>query len=342
MTYDPDAAATGNGVFGLPEDQPDAAVVLLPVPFDATCSYSTGTAEGPAAILEASRQVDLRDRRFGDVWQAGIRWTDPPEWIARLSAEAREHAERILPHGGPRPGDAGDEAAVAAVNAASDRVLAHVRGAVAAVLAEGRIPGLIGGEHAVSLGAMLAVCARHPGVGVLQLDAHMDLRDAFEGFAQSHASVMFNLLERAPSLGKLVQVGIRDYGSREQELAERGPRVAVWYGEDIHDRRARGEPLAAVWAGVLAALPREVYLSVDIDALEPDLCPHTGTPVPGGLRYEDVGLLLSMLVESGRRIVGFDLVEVAPGPEGFPPINEIVGARMLYRLCGAAVRSQGR
>ncbi len=362
-SFDPDAAAQpGSGVFGLPFTREESRIVLVPVPFDATTSYGGGTSAGPAAIRAASAQVDLFDHQFGNIYQQGIHMLDEPEAIADRSRTARDHAVPIIAEGG-LSADPTDEQlhAVAEVKRACEAVEEYVYDEFLRILREGKVPGLVGGDHSTPLGAIKA-CAEylrhhHPaggrfedvagpsgrGFGILHVDAHMDFREAFEGFHFSHASIMHNVLTRAgggDAVSKIVQVGIRDYGSREREFAEKhSDRVAVFYDQDIQDHLASGGAWADVLDKAIAALPAVVYVSFDIDALEPSLCPHTGTPVPGGLPFPIAALLLKKLKDSGRRVIGFDLVEVCPGPNageegGEPEWDAAVGARLLYKLCG--------
>ena len=342
-SFDPDAAATGDGLFGLSTSPDEANVVVIPVPFDATTSYRPGTARGPAAVLEASKQVDLEDLQYGAIWKAGIAMLPIPRNIAALSKSARKAAEPVIAAGGAVPGNRAHAKALAAVNAASERVNAFVAGEARKVLDRGAIPALLGGDHASPFGLIEELAKRHRGMGVLQIDAHMDLREAFEGFAFSHASIYHNVMTRIPGVARLVQVGIRDFGSRERAFAENSmSRVKVFYDQAIRDRQFAGGANAswsAICADIVAALPKEVYISFDIDGLSPDHCPNTGTPVPGGLSFPEVCHLFETLAKSGRRIVGFDLVEVAPGPNG-EDWNANVGARVLYKMLGATLKSR--
>ncbi|MDX2132501.1 MAG: agmatinase family protein [Planctomycetota bacterium] len=341
MPFDPDAAAQpGAGIFGLPENAADAGVVLVPVPFDATTSYRRGTAGGPRAVFEASMQVDLFDPRLGRVYERGIVMQPEDAKIRRANAEARRAADPIIARGGVEP-DAPVPASVrrslAKVNAACERVNEIVDARVSEILEAGRVPGVLGGEHSVPFGAIRAVARRFPGVGILHVDAHMDLREAFEGFAWSHASIMHNVLTRLAGVAHVVQVGIRDFGERERAFAlEQGSRVRVWYDHELAEALLEGERWSVLAAKIIRSLPRQVYVSFDIDALDPSLCPHTGTPVPGGLSFHQASLLLEALRASGRTVVGFDLVEVAPGAKGSPEWDANVGARVLYKLCGLA------
>jgi agmatinase len=338
MSFDPDAAAApGTGVFGLPCSEDESKVVLLPVPFDATTSYRRGTANGPEAIRAASMQVDLYDRRFGRVYERGIYMQPEPEAIRQLSDRAGELAAPLIAGGGTT-GDAKEDASILRqVNAACEAVNQLVFEQTMKVLDAGKVPGLIGGEHSVPFGAIRA-CAEHFGpIGILHIDAHMDLREAFEGFAWSHASIMHNVLKRIPQVRSVVQVGIRDFGERELEFARaEGDRVVVHFDDEWTESLGDGARLADLCKAAVGPLPERVYVSFDIDALDPSLCPHTGTPVPGGLPFNHATILLETLKLSGKRVIGFDLVEVAPGAESEPEWDANVGARVLYKLCGLA------
>lgn len=328
--FDPSAAAgSDSGIFGLPFSPEDAHIVILPVPFEATTSYGGGTSKGPAAVLDASRQVDLLDHRFGEVYARGIAMLDIDDDLMELSDEARKAARPIIKRGGPRKKDA---PALQDVEKAGEHVRNLTREHARAMLRAGKTPAILGGDHSTPLGQIEAVAEAFPGVGVLQIDAHMDLRAAFEGFRYSHASIMWNVLREVRGVGRLVQVGIRDYCREEMDLVrESGDRCRVFFDDDVADRLARGEPFGAIAADIVQALPDVVYISMDIDGLDPSLCPHTGTPVPGGLRWREFGVLLSTLKAGGKRVVGFDLVEVSPGKDEW---DANVGARALYRLCG--------
>ncbi|ACL64709.1 Arginase/agmatinase/formiminoglutamase [Anaeromyxobacter dehalogenans 2CP-1] len=338
MTFDPSAAAQpGSGVFGLPHSERDAGVVLVPVPFEATTSYGGGTSRGPEAILDASRQVDLFDVETGRPYEAGIHMLPVPEEIARLDREARAAAEPVIAAGGLVPGRQDLARAVAEVDEACGRVNAWVEERVAGLLARGKTVGLVGGDHSTALGAIAAHARRHPGMGLLHVDAHADLRVAFEGFTYSHASVIYNAAERLPELSRIVQVGLRDLSEEEHAYAAAsGGRVVQHHDAPLARARFEGEPWAAQVRRIVEPLPREVYVSFDVDGLDPTLCPHTGTPVPGGLSFQEAAYLIGAVVRSGRRIVGFDLVEVSPGPDG-GDWDGNVGARLLYKLIGWAL-----
>ncbi|MFN8547357.1 MAG: agmatinase family protein [Candidatus Eisenbacteria bacterium] len=346
--FDPDAAAQHDGVYGLPHTETEAGVVLVPVPWEATVSYRAGTANGPAAILEASRQVDLTDRETGRPYEAGIAMLPISSEGRAWSDEARTAAEAVIAAGGLDAVPMTElarldlETRVRKVDELGERMNAWVEAEVDARLAAGKLVGVIGGDHASPFGAIRATARRFPGLGILHLDAHCDLRVAYEGFRWSHASIFDNVLREIPEVTKLVQIGVRDFGQRELDAIEaaRG-RIHCFFDSDLRRRLHDGEAWSAVLQPVIGHLPRLVYLSFDIDGLDPVLCPHTGTPVPGGLSFAEVSTLLRLLVESGRRIVGFDLCEVAPDPSGASEWDGNVAARLLYKMIGYALRSRG-
>lgn len=355
--FDPNAAAKpGSGIFGLPFSADESRIILVPVPFDATTSYGGGASRGPEAIRRASAQVDLHDLQFGPIYERGIFMADESPAIRHLSQRARELAVPIIEKGGADETSADDAHALATVNAAGDRVNQFVHEEFSRILASGKTPGLVGGDHATPFGAIQA-CAEHIGaldavpgglerggagettLGILHLDAHMDLREAFEGFTWSHASIMYNVITRIPQVSHLVQIGIRDVGRDELDFAEahRG-RLFPHFDHDWHRALLDGARFTDLVQQALEPLPKHVYVSFDIDALDPSLCPHTGTPVPGGLSFHQAAIILELLARSGRQVVGFDLVEVTPGPRAAPDGDDPewdanVGARILYKLC---------
>jgi agmatinase len=340
--FDPGAPALGGGIYGLPHSADEARVVLVPVPWEPTTSYARGTAGGPAAILHASRQVDLFDVQTGRPYEAGIAMLDVDPEIAAWNAEACAAAEPVIAAGGELGGDPDLEARLARVNALSERLNERVASIARSWHARGKIVGVVGGDHASPFGAIAAAAERWPGLGVLHVDAHADLRQAYEGFTWSHASIMFNVASRLPEVARLVQIGIRDLSEEEHGFIRGSSgRVVTLFDADVARRTLEGEPFARIARAAIEQLPERVYVSFDVDGLDPALCPHTGTPVPGGLSFHQAAALLAYVEESGRTIVGFDLTEVAPGPDG-DEWDGNVGARLLYKMIGFALKSQAR
>ncbi|MEO1130005.1 MAG: agmatinase family protein [Planctomycetota bacterium] len=334
MTFDPNAPSVrGSDIFGLPIEPGQARIHLLPIPFDATVTYRAGAADGPSIINTASTQVDLLDHQFGAVWTHGIHLLDEDPNIRALSEQTRSRLAPIIERGDALTSHPD---VVRTVTDAGQRIDASVHRHVRALLLRDRIPGVLGGEHAVSLGAIRACAAHVDRLGILQLDAHMDLHAAFGGVPHSHASVMHNALEACDNITRLVQVGIRDYAEDERDTACAQPqRITTHFDMDWWRALDAGATFTDLCARAIEPLPADVYVTFDIDALDPSLCPGTGTPVPGGLTFNQASVLLESLARSGRRIVGFDLVEVAPGNDA--DWNGAVGARILYKLCGCAL-----
>lgn len=320
LEFDPDGAAAHDTLFGLP---PGPAVVrVLPVPFDATTSSGQGTADAFPHILEASWQVDLHDPLAPEAFRAGIRLEEP--LLPQLNGPARRDA---------RLARDGDTDALARVNDASRVRTDAVHAWTAEQLAEGHIPAILGGDHSVPLGAMKAAIAHTPDLGILHIDAHADLRVAYEGFTESHASILHNVLD--DNAVPLVQVGLRDIGRAEARRIEGDPRIFAWTDATIASELASGGTWAAVVDAIISRLPDTVWITLDIDGLDPSLCPQTGTPVPGGLSWRELQHLV-VAVARHRRILGFDLCEV-----GAAPWDANVGARVLYKLSCLSLLSRG-
>lgn len=329
--FDPSGPG-GDGLFGLPFTPEECNLVVVPVPWEATTSYSHGTADGPAAIRRASSQLDLFDLDMaelglGNPWRYGVCLEDIDHTVVARNRQAFGHAQRAR--------DSGDPHAVEEVNRLSLELDEWVYGKIRARRQEGKLVALLGGEHSIPLGAIKALAEEHPKLGVLQIDAHADLRVAYEGFKRSHASIMYNVLEEVP-IDCLVSVGVRDLSEEEYQRAAGHARVHAFYDAWLQRKGFEGTPWTQVCRELIAPLPEHVYVSFDIDGLDPALGPHTGTPVPGGLSFSQASYLLKEVVRSGRHVVGFDLNEV-----GGQEWDANVGARVLYRLCGLALHSAG-
>lgn len=340
--FNPNAAALRDSdLFGLPFTADEADMVIVPVPWEVTVSYGSGTSRGPSHVLECSCQVDLLHPEYPELWKAGIATDAYPEQLELRSAELRSRAEAIierLTDGTDIQSDPVLKAAQEEINEACEAMNRHVETAAGKLLDQGKLVGLLGGDHSTPLGFYRAHAARQEAFGILHIDAHMDFRIAYEGFTYSHASVMHNAL-KLPELKKIVQVGIRDYCEEEMQVARRaGSRADIYFERDNRRAQFEGTTWSQICRRIVDALPGKVHISFDIDGLDPTLCPNTGTPVPGGLSYEEAAYLLSLVAEE-REVIGFDLVEVAPGEGDW---NGNVGARLLFHLCGVMGRSRGR
>ena len=350
LEFDPDAPApAGSGIFGLDTQPSRAKVRILGVPFDGTTSYRRGTACGPQAILAASHQVDLFDaqqaswgRGDGKPWAAGLHYESDAQ-IGNWNREARQLSAPIIERGGLICGESGLETAQERVNSIGNQLNQLVHNWTRQRLDYGALPVLLGGDHSIPFGGIQAAARAHPGLGILHFDAHADLRPAYEGFQWSHASIMWNVLEKTPEVARLQSIGLRDLGEGELKTIENSQgRIRASLAHDWAMARARGQDLKKLAAAEIAELPEKVWLSIDIDGLDPSWCPNTGTPVPGGLTWDELLIWLGCLANSGRQVVGLDLCEVNPGPDpgaGQDSWDAIIGARLLYKAIGAALAS---
>lgn len=336
--FDPNGLGDANGnLYGLPFNKDEAKLVILPVPWEVTVSYRAGTAQAPKAILEASLQVDLYDPFVKDAWQLGIFMMDINQDLMEKGQQLRQKAEKYITElvQGADANNIEMKAIRDEINKEGLALNCWVKQESLAILNKNRFVGLLGGDHSTPLGLMQALAERHSAFGILHIDAHADLREAYEGFEFSHASIMFNAL-KIPQISKLVQVGIRDYCEAELRLIESDTRISTFFDRDLKHSQFEGENWSAICDKIIETLPDEVYLSFDIDGLDPKLCPNTGTPVPGGLELEQAIYLIEKLVKSGRKIIGFDLNEVSPGYDEW---DTNVAARLLYRMANMCLVS---
>lgn len=336
--FDPNGVGQFNGqLYGLPFNYEESAVIIIPVPWEVTVSYSPGTAKAPEAILAASPQLDFYDPYIKNAWQQGIYLLPVSEhWAAQNETYRQQAAAYIhfLENGGSINTNPSMANLLAEINKQCANLTAFVEQQATKIIADGKIPAVLGGDHSSPLGLLRALAAKHTDFGILQIDAHADLRNAYEGFTYSHASIMHNVLT-LPSVTKLIGVGIRDICQDEVDVIEQSNgRVIAYYDWHIKEvtQIAQTQTWAALCAEIVAQLPQKVYVSFDIDGLDPKLCPHTGTPVPGGLQWAAVMYLLRQVVQSGRQIIGFDLCEVSPSADGHDEWDANVGARVLFQL----------
>ena len=270
---------------------------VIPAPLEATASYGGGTALGPAAILEASQQLETFDgvSRPGE---HGIHTLAPMDCTLPLEA-----------------------------------VVEDIEITVSRALASGAVPVLLGGEHTVTMGALRALAHRARPVGVVQFDAHADLRNEYQGTPYSHACVMRRALDLKL---RIFQIGVRSL-SPEEDALRRERAIPGLDAHDLHRSDTAGEPLPDPL--LPPDFPTDIYVTFDVDGLDPSVVPATGTPEPGGLSWWRAMELLDAVAQ-GRRIVGMDIVELAPSLG--PSYAAFAAARLTYNMMGVAARSHGR
>lgn len=339
--FDPNNLSIVNGnYFALPFEPEQSDLVIVSVPWDATVSYREGTSLAPDAIIDASAQVDLYDLHNPDGYKQGIATVPIEEEIMINNKFCRRDAVKVIEHLS-EGGLVTDDIVVRKlkrVNEGSINVNKYVYDTASHWLSKGKKVALVGGDHSSPFGLMKAMGDKYDSFGVLHIDAHADLREAYEGFTYSHASIMFNALNEIDQIAKIVQVGVRDFCDSEMEIINTNPRVETFFDYRISERMFGGESWSSIADDIVSKLPSKVYVSFDIDGLSPDCCPSTGTPVPGGLSFSAAIFLVNRVVDSGREIVGFDLCEVAPHSSGEDQWDANVGARVLYKLCNLALK----
>lgn len=338
--FAPDDTGVANGnYFGFPFTVDHSRLVLISVPWDATVSYADGTANGPQAIMDATLQVEIYDPHFPQAWRGGIATLDAVEYAQENNTKTREIATQIIANlesGGTELPPSQATQLLEQANNSCEQMNHAVYTQAKKQLNQGRLVGLVGGDHSTPLGLIKALGEKNEPFGILHIDAHADLRDAYEGFTYSHASIMRNTLKEK-MITALVQVGLRDFSQGEKEFASSDPRIVQFTDHELKENAFSGHSWNDQCLDIISRLPNKVYISFDIDGLSPLYCPSTGTPVPGGLAFAEAVYLIKKLVDSGRVIVGFDLTEVSPGDTEW---DANVGARILYKLCGATLVSQ--
>ena len=331
------------GLFGLPFEVSESELVIIPVPWDVTTSYRDGSLEAPESILEASWQIDLYHDDFKNIWQQGIALDKIPTKWKESSHELKKLRKKIL-----RKAFKSQNASFNTelfndyknINYLSRLLNEWVEQRAEHHLEQGKIVGVLGGDHSAPLGLMIALSKLHDSFSVLQIDAHADLREKYEGFDFSHASIMFNAL-KISQIDKLVQVGVRDYCEEENtRIKDSSGRIKSFTDAHLKEQLFAGTSWASQVKNIIASLGEKVYISFDIDGLDPFLCPNTGTPVPGGLGFDQACYLLSELQKSNKKIIGFDLCEVSPSMNKNDDWDANVGMRILYQLCCRSLLSE--
>ena len=327
-------------VFGLPFTAEESEIIIIPVPWEVTVSYGAGASLGPDAVLEASYQVDLLHQEFPELWKLGIFMDEAPKKMKKNSKKFKKLAQPIieaLEKGKLIENHPGLQQDLDTINYACADMVETIKQQTLKWLDKGKLVALLGGDHSTPLGYYQALAEKHSDFGLLHLDAHMDLRIAYEGFAYSHASVMYNALQ-IPNITKIVQIGIRDFCEQEVGVVKNeNGRVVVHTDMDMKKEEFEGKTWKQKCDELIVQLPEKVCISFDIDGMYPWYCPNTGTPVPGGFSFEQATYLFSKLAKSNKKIIGFDLVEVAPGDNDW---DGNVGARMLFHMCGVLAKSQ--
>lgn len=337
--FNPNAVANpNNNIFGLPFTEEESKVVILPVPWEVTVSYGAGTARAAEHVFKSSMQVDLLDIDGNAGWKQGFYMKEIDKKLLLKGDYLRKEAELYINYIAQGSEIASNKfmcKSVKEINEGSVYLNKWVYDQSKAILDQQKIVGLLGGDHSTPLGLLKALAEKHGDYGIIQIDAHCDLRVKYEGLNYSHASIMYNALNEISAITKLVQVGVRDYCEQEWDyICNSNFRVITYFDKNIKERLFEGQNWKSITDEIIEHLPQKVYISFDIDGLDRKLCPNTGTPVLGGFESEEIIYLFKKIKESGRELIGFDLVEIGVGQTDW---DSNVGARILWRLCNLMV-----
>ncbi len=340
-SFDPNITSNpNNNIFGLPFTEDEARLVILPVPWEVTVSYGAGTARAPEHIFPASLQIDLYDADIPEGWKQGFFLKDIDRKVLLKSDYLRKEAELYIDY--IAKGEAVEEnlfmtKTLKEVNEGGVFLNKWVYEQTQGLIERNKLVGLLGGDHSTPLGFFKAIAEKYGSFGILQIDAHCDLRKAYQGFVYSHASIMYNTLQEIPQVERLVQLGVRDYSEEEWAyIFNSNYRVITYFDRELKERVFDGQTWRHISEEIISKLPDKVFISFDVDGLDPKLCPNTGTPVHGGLETEQVFYIFDKLVKSGKKIIGFDLSESGVGETDW---DSNVSARLLFKLCNLMVAS---
>lgn len=341
IEFNPNGLVPDNGnYFGFPIDAADAALVLISAPWDTTVSTRAGSSYAPDAIIEASRFVDFHEPMAPDSWRKGIATLPIDYSIQDLSHRLRSDADKVI---NMSHSDADyilnnimHARRLRRINEGSVQINEKIYSQSKMWLQQGKIVGLVGGDHSTSYGNIRAVGECYSEFGVLHIDAQCNLKEQCYGFSHSHSSVMHNVLNNVSTLKRLVSVGVREFSPNEWQRSEDDKRIRLFTGQYIWSSHFEGVNWSTICDEIIAELPGNVYISLDIDGLTVECSPHTGTTISGGLRFPEVVYLMSKLVGSGRKIVGFDLTEVVPDVDD--KTDAMIAARLLFKMCSMALK----
>lgn len=327
--FNPDENGHPNYAFGIPAEEENAGIVIIPAPWEPTVSYGRGTSKAPGIIKKASQQIDIYDIFWGEPWRAGWFMREEQPAHKEKSNYLTEQVDRL------RESDSSNAEKLKEVDDECRNFLNELGNDCQEVLTRQQFPVIVGGEHTCAL-PLINALAKKETFGILQIDAHADLHPQFEGLTYSHATVMHQALKE-DNVQSIVNVGLRDFAAREARIiGENSDRYIPYLGSSIAERLYDGGKWRNICNEIVYDLPDKVYISFDIDGLEPWLCPGTGTPVPGGLEYFQAIALLREIVEAGKQIIGFDLSETAPSETN---LGGNTASRILYNLCSAVTVS---
>lgn len=339
MNLKEDTLTADEPLFGNPLSHEESKLVIIPAPWEPTTSYKGGTSNAPALIRQASHQMDYFHEVYKDSYDKGIFYKELRTEIPNLHQEALEVCKSVQDQlTQPEGTDANFSNLLKKANQLSDTFNSIIYEEAKDILNQNKIPALFGGDHSTPYGLMKALSEKYDSWSILHVDAHFDLRIAYQGFTHSHASIIYNATQLKNPPQKVSHVGIRDFSESEYKYAEENHHDA-WTDKVLKRKEFSGESWFKTCEDILKPLSKNLYISFDIDGMDPQYCPQTGTPVPGGLTYNQA---VQLIEEASKKfnIIGFDLVEVASAPEDYESWDINVGTRLLFELCLATLNTK--
>jgi len=313
------------GLFGSSSLPGNSDLVILGVPWDATASCSRGSAKTPCRIRIPSHQLDFFHPDYISSPEHKICLQTAPELLEQLNDFIALIVDRYRKTGYK------DKNLLQSIDDGCERMNVWVARQSDYWLKRGKQVGILGGDHSTPLGLIRELAKTSGSFGILHIDAHFDLRESYEHFCYSHASIFSHLI-KIPQISKVTAIGQRDFSREEWEkvhIYSQQGRYKVFTDEYLFIQKYQGIPFSEVTENIIQSLPENLYISLDIDGLDPSLCPRTGTPVPGGLQFNEIIYLLKKL-KGRRKILGFDLSEVSSSSEWDWDLN--VASRLLFFL----------
>ena len=324
--------ANGN-IFGFPGNEKDADIVIIPIPWDATVSIRKGSHLAPQAILNASTQLEFFHHDVENAFDINVFMTEvSSEWkkINNRCSEKSSEYIRYFEEEGQEKAESYFKKEIENINYTQSILAQNLKERCHSLIKENKIMGVLGGDHSVALGSIQAINDEYDDFGILQIDAHADLKKNYFGFEQSRNSIMRNVLNTCPNMSKLIQIGVRELSEEEFTFSKEESRISTYYDWDVKKELLNGKTWLEIVKNIIREMPNNIYVSFDIDGLKPYLCPNTSTPKDGGFELNEIQFLLKELVNAGKKIVGFDLCEVSPNVDN--DIDAYIGAKALWEL----------
>ena len=334
--FNEDPVTTKTPLFSSLKSYESSQLAIIPAPWEATASFGSGTSYSPGLIRQASHQMDYFHESYSPtVYEKGIFLLPEHPEIKGLHFQALKLCSEIQAL-------ISQEQSVPSESITTANQYCHqfnniIYKEAQKIINDKKIPALFGGDHSTPFGLIKALSEHYESWSILHIDAHLDLRIAYQGFEHSHASIIYNACQLPNKPKSVAHIGVRDFSQSEYNWAK-GQAHGLWTDRKLWTLKFENQPWLETLEEITWPLAQNIYISFDIDGLSPDLCPETGTPVPGGLNYKEACHLIEYTALN-KNIIGFDLVEVGGKSQNPYSWDLNVGTRLLFELCLATLTS---